>query len=284
MTRLRAGISNLARQRITFGTVLNVLGNRCTVKLSGSGAVLQGLTVIGPTPAVGQSVRVDYISGVPIVYTSEAPAAVAEEERLLTRPTSERLPEVPYVSDLLVTNADESVQVPGVTKMIFTGATVGDLSDGTVGITMLGGGGGGFSDYLAFSWEDGQVVDEYIIGTALSNSGAVSWPWLNGEQYLGYIDTNENGIYIAGVSAWHNESLSGAANKLWCQLVLGANEFYNWSAFTTGGIWGGQSWAGVSVVSMGYSTAGWDIIVSMGLEGANSIVPTRGNVWAAKIG
>lgn len=141
MTRLRTGISNLSKQRITFGTVLNVLGGKCTVKLSGSGAVLQGLTVIGPTPAVGQIVRVDYISGVPIVYTSEAPPAEPQEERLLQRPAP-TLPEPPYTpGGVTVINADESVKIENADTLQFFDTTVADLTDGKVGITPSGGGG-----------------------------------------------------------------------------------------------------------------------------------------------
>lgn len=181
MSKLRSSVGNIGKQRLTFGTVQNVLNNRCSVRISGGGAMLTGLPFIGPTPIVGQQVRIDYISGAPIVYTSEPPAQEVEEERLLVKPPP-KLPEMPYIPNLQVANADDSVKIDGVTKLKFTGATVGDLSDGVAGVTIEASGGG-------------LTIGKYGTGdTAVSGDSGYS---LNGN-WFPYGDTVTPDIVISG--------------------------------------------------------------------------------------
>jgi hypothetical protein len=68
---LRSRINAISKRPLVPAVVLDVLGTRCTVKLSTRGAVLSNLAFNGKTPAKGDSVLVDYSRGTPIVLTSD---------------------------------------------------------------------------------------------------------------------------------------------------------------------------------------------------------------------
>jgi hypothetical protein len=68
---IRAGVLSIARQRTIPAVVIDVLGSRCTVRLSGRGSILTGITFSGKTPKVGDNVSVDYSRGNPVAITSD---------------------------------------------------------------------------------------------------------------------------------------------------------------------------------------------------------------------
>lgn len=67
-SKLVAAMANKSKQQMIPATVIDVLGNRCSVRLSGRGTKLTGVAYIGPTPSVGEDVFVDYKNGSPFVY------------------------------------------------------------------------------------------------------------------------------------------------------------------------------------------------------------------------
>lgn len=71
MSSIKSKIVRISKQKLVKATVIDVLNGRCSVRLSGRGAILTGLRFVGPTPKKGDSVFVDYESGVPVIKTSD---------------------------------------------------------------------------------------------------------------------------------------------------------------------------------------------------------------------
>ena len=78
--RLVSPVVKLSKQKVITGSIVDVIGTLCSVKLSTRGAVLHGLPFIGSTPAPGDIVSVDYRSGKPIVHTNSTTLENALEE------------------------------------------------------------------------------------------------------------------------------------------------------------------------------------------------------------
>lgn len=70
MKRLRSKVTGLSKQKSVRATVIDVGGAYCSVRLSGRGKVLSGLSYFGAQPSAGDTVYVDYQGGVPVVKTS----------------------------------------------------------------------------------------------------------------------------------------------------------------------------------------------------------------------
>lgn len=67
MTRdLRGSFLDVARGRMLPGVVIDVVRNRCSVRLSGNGAVLRGVRFIGGPVSAGEEVVVSFESGMPV--------------------------------------------------------------------------------------------------------------------------------------------------------------------------------------------------------------------------
>ncbi len=64
-------ISSKTKQRIVSATIRDVVGSRCAVQLADGGRLLLGLTYSGPSPMIGQLVKVDYSSGSPLVLVPQ---------------------------------------------------------------------------------------------------------------------------------------------------------------------------------------------------------------------
>ena len=69
MTELTSKIVQAAKQKIVPATIVDVLGSSCSVQISGTGQVLKNLTYHGVKPSIGDSVLVDYKTGIPTVTT-----------------------------------------------------------------------------------------------------------------------------------------------------------------------------------------------------------------------
>ena len=68
---LSSALSNRAKQKTIPATVIDVLGNKCSVRLSGRGSKLTGLEFVGSVPKIGDTVIVDYRNAnIPLVLTS----------------------------------------------------------------------------------------------------------------------------------------------------------------------------------------------------------------------
>lgn len=69
---LTSALANKSKQKLIPAKVIDVLNNKCSVRLSGDGTKLTNLSYFGVIPIVGASVVVDYRnSNTPIVMTSE---------------------------------------------------------------------------------------------------------------------------------------------------------------------------------------------------------------------
>ena len=66
MTNLRQTIRNSSQHNKIPGTVIDVLGDACAVRLSTNGRVLRGIPFTGGPPSAGDTVLVDYASGEPV--------------------------------------------------------------------------------------------------------------------------------------------------------------------------------------------------------------------------
>lgn len=69
---LTSEISKLSKQKMIPANVVDVLGDRCSIRLSSGGKLITNLKYFGNSPSVGSLVYVDYRSGTPMVYTSAA--------------------------------------------------------------------------------------------------------------------------------------------------------------------------------------------------------------------
>ena len=67
MRNLRKSVADISKNKRIRGVVVEFINGLATVKLAGSKRLLRGLTVVGSSVVAGQSVLVDYSSGIPIV-------------------------------------------------------------------------------------------------------------------------------------------------------------------------------------------------------------------------
>jgi len=72
MRQLKSAVIGLGKQKVVSAVVLDVLGNRCSVRLSENGRRLTGLVFYGAKPERNDQCYVDYSTGVPVVHTSGA--------------------------------------------------------------------------------------------------------------------------------------------------------------------------------------------------------------------
>ena len=77
---LGSALSNRSKQKTIPAVVIDVLGNRCSVRLSGRGTKLTGLEFVGSVPKIGDLVIVDYRSAnTPMVLTSGSVVTAAPQ-------------------------------------------------------------------------------------------------------------------------------------------------------------------------------------------------------------
>ena len=77
---LGSALSNRSKQKTIPAVVIDVLGNRCSVRLSGRGTKLTGLEFVGSVPKIGDLVIVDYRNAnTPIVLTSGSVVTAAPQ-------------------------------------------------------------------------------------------------------------------------------------------------------------------------------------------------------------
>lgn len=76
MSKITTAAVKYGKQKLIPATILDVVGPKCSVALSGNGKILRGLSYFGPVPVTGQVVQVDYASGKPIVQTASGAVAV----------------------------------------------------------------------------------------------------------------------------------------------------------------------------------------------------------------
>lgn len=72
MSKLRYDMNQLSQGKRVRGVLVEIARGLATVKLGDSNRLLKGLKVMGGTMEVGQSIYVDYASGVPIVMSYSA--------------------------------------------------------------------------------------------------------------------------------------------------------------------------------------------------------------------
>lgn len=145
MGKLASPVTKLSKQKTITATVIDVLGSLCSVRLSTRGKVLHGVKFIGPKPAAGDLVYVDYGTGTPVVKTSSEnlEAAIAEVQRSLSAsPTSTAIvpvgaPEQPLssVEDWIITEEGAAITVVGPVEVRFPVGTLTDLGDGVVKVS-----------------------------------------------------------------------------------------------------------------------------------------------------
>lgn len=82
---LRANITNLSKNKVIKALVLESLGSRVSVKLGGSGKVLNGLEVVGGPVVAGQYILIDYASGIPIAKAIGQDQAVTSVSTSVTK-------------------------------------------------------------------------------------------------------------------------------------------------------------------------------------------------------
>ena len=75
---LASEITKLSKQKMIPAIVVDVLGDRCSIRLSKNGKLLTNLRYFGVPPVVGDSVYVDYRTGTPMVYTSGTTAVATD--------------------------------------------------------------------------------------------------------------------------------------------------------------------------------------------------------------
>ena len=69
---LSSALSNRFKQKLIPASVIDVIGGKCSVRLSGEGTKLTNLSYFGPIPVIGSQVVVDYRNAsIPIVMTVE---------------------------------------------------------------------------------------------------------------------------------------------------------------------------------------------------------------------
>ena len=108
MSKIASGIVKFNKQKSIPALVIDVVGNVCTVILSGRGKVLRNVPFTGSSPIVGDSVFVNYSTGRPIVETSSL--ALVDISTLTT--TSQSKP-TPLESTIYNTNHNDLVGLQG---------------------------------------------------------------------------------------------------------------------------------------------------------------------------
>ena len=145
MGKLVGSVVKLSKQKLIVATVLDVLGDLCSVQMSARGKAIHGVRYIGPKPSVGDTVYVDYASGAPIIRTTSEnlEEQIAEVQRTLSAaPTTLTVvppsaPETPlsHVTDWIITEDGAAVTVVGPVEVRFPAGTLTDLGDGVVEYT-----------------------------------------------------------------------------------------------------------------------------------------------------
>lgn len=69
-SRLVGPVVKLGKQKVITGVITDVVRELCSVQMSTRGQILHGLRYIGTTPAVGDTVFIDFRSGIPVVHTN----------------------------------------------------------------------------------------------------------------------------------------------------------------------------------------------------------------------
>jgi len=77
MSSLLAPITAITKQKTIPASVIDVLGNYVSVRLSFRGEKLHGLKYIGGRPSIGDAVYVNYQSGFPVVYTNTSQLSIS---------------------------------------------------------------------------------------------------------------------------------------------------------------------------------------------------------------
>ena len=78
MISLTSALSNRFKQKIISATVIDVIGRKCAVRLSGNGTKLTNLDYIGSKPSIGDSVLLDYRNAnIPSVLATTNPTPPA---------------------------------------------------------------------------------------------------------------------------------------------------------------------------------------------------------------
>lgn len=65
---LKRAVTDLAKNRVLYGTVIDVVGHRCSVQLGGNGRVLRGIPYSGGPASAGDSAIVSYETGRPVAH------------------------------------------------------------------------------------------------------------------------------------------------------------------------------------------------------------------------
>ena len=119
--RLVSPVVKLSKQKLITGTIVDVLGDLCSVRLSGQGAVLHSLKYIGTAPAAGDTVIVDYRSGTPIVHTNSQnlEEQITELQRQVSA-TAAATPSIPSAppETVATTSSDIGAQVTAATEKV----------------------------------------------------------------------------------------------------------------------------------------------------------------------
>lgn len=122
MATLKGKIVGLSKQKKVPAIIIDVLNDRCSVRLSGRGKILKNLTYAGPQPTVGQNVYVDYQTGTPVVITSSSnennastitatsrPIPVASKAPVSSAPPEKPTSHVHSLTDLSVVEAHKVI-------------------------------------------------------------------------------------------------------------------------------------------------------------------------------
>lgn len=158
---LVGSVVKLSKQKIIQATTVDVLGRLCSVRLSGSGALLTGLKYTGLAPKKGQIVQVDYRSGVPTVLTV-ADNIEAEIQSIVGTQMTKQFssaynqnsspPLEPPDQGIPLSISDGSVVTPNVYQIIFPADTITVEEDGVVSVVFPDP-GGGLSTYEEYIYE-----------------------------------------------------------------------------------------------------------------------------------
>lgn len=85
---LKSAISSISKRKPIPAIVIDVLGKRCSVRLSGNGGKLTNLPFSGGVPYLNQNVYVDYSRGYPFVSIADSLPQIIEPVIATNRPVS----------------------------------------------------------------------------------------------------------------------------------------------------------------------------------------------------
>jgi hypothetical protein len=68
LSRLKGAIASIPKHKLLEGTVLEVLGNKMSIRLANNGRILVGIPYLGGPCSTGAAVKIDYSSGQPVAY------------------------------------------------------------------------------------------------------------------------------------------------------------------------------------------------------------------------